>query len=317
MIFSNLNKSIKIILPIFLGVFLVYYSSLQVSFKEILVYFKKADLVFVLLGVFLMLLSHLSRAYRWVLVLKEIGYNVSFFNSTMAIFSGYLVNYIFPRAGEFVRATSITNYEKVPFNKSMGSIISERIADVLMLFIVIVIALFHEYNNLIDFLLSKFDTTKVLTLFSIFSFVLIAGILSYKKLKNSSNKLVVFFKGFIDGVMSVVTMRNKKVFIFHTLVIWILYVLMFYVTIFSFNELEHLSFGAVLVAFIMASFSIVATNGGIGSYPLAIFAAFSLYGISKEPSIAFGWIVWGAQTLMIVVLGGLSFIIQPIVNRIK
>jgi hypothetical protein len=92
---------------------------------------------------------------------------------------------------------------------------------------------------------------------------------------------------------------------------------MFYVTIFSFNELEHLSFGAVLVAFIMASFSIVATNGGIGSYPLAIFAAFSLYGISKEPSIAFGWIVWGAQTLMIVVLGGLSFIIQPIVNRIK
>ena len=134
MIFSNLNKSIKIILPIFLGVFLMYYSSLQVSFKEILVYFKKADLVFVLLGVFLMLLSHLSRAYRWVLVLKEIGYNVSFFNSTMAIFSGYLVNYIFPRAGEFVRATSITNYEKVPFNKSMGSIISERIADVLMLF---------------------------------------------------------------------------------------------------------------------------------------------------------------------------------------
>ena len=111
--------------------------------------------------------------------------------------------------------------------------------------------------------------------------------------------------------------ENKKVFIFHTLVIWILYVLMFYVTIFSFNELEHLSFGAVLVAFIMASFSIVATNGGIGSYPLAIFAAFSLYGISKEPSIAFGWIVWGAQTLMIVVLGGLSFIIQPIVNRIK
>ena len=197
---------------------MVYYSSLQVSFKEILIYFKKADLVFVLLGVFLMLLSHLSRAYRWMVVLKEIGYNVSFYNSGMAIFSGYLVNYIFPRAGEFVRATAITNYENVPFNKSMGSIISERIADVLMLFIVIVIALFLEYNNLIDFLLSKFNGTKVLILFSILSFVLIlCGIILSKQLKNSSNKLVVFFRGFIDGVMSVVTMKNKKSFYFsHT-----------------------------------------------------------------------------------------------------
>lgn len=317
MIFSKLNKSIKIILPILLGVFLVYYSSLQVSFKEIIIYFKQADLVFVFLGVFLMLLSHLLRAYRWILVLKEIGYNVSFSNSAMAIFSGYLVNYIFPRAGEFARATAITNYEKVPFNKSIGSIISERIADVLMLFVVIVLALFLEYNNLIDFLLSKFNKTKVLTLLLGFSSLLIVSVILFKKLKNSSNNLVVFFRGFADGIMSVIKMKNKKVFIFHTLVIWILYVLMFYVTIFSFNELEHLSFGAVLVAFIMASFSIVATNGGIGSYPLAIFAAFSLYGISKEPSIAFGWIVWGAQTVMVVILGGLSFVIQPLVNRIK
>lgn len=317
MIFSKLNKSIKIILPILLGVFLVYYSSLQVSFKEIIIYFKQADLVFVFLGVFLMLLSHLLRAYRWILVLKEIGYNVSFSNSAMAIFSGYLVNYIFPRAGEFARATAITNYEKVPFNKSIGSIISERIADVLMLFVVIVIALFLEYNNLTDFLLSKFNKTKVLKLLLGFSSLLFVSVILFKKLKNSSNNLVVFFRGFADGIMSVIKMKNKKVFIFHTLVIWILYVLMFYVTIFSFNELEHLSFGAVLVAFIMASFSIVATNGGIGSYPLAIFAAFSLYGISKEPSIAFGWIVWGAQTVMVVILGGLSFVIQPLVNRIK
>ena len=180
MIFSKLNKSIKIILPIFLGVFLVYYSSLQVSFKEILIYFKKADLVFVLLGVFLMLLSHLSRAYRWILVLKEIGYNVSFYNSGMAIFSGYLVNYIFPRAGEFVRATAITNYENVPFNKSMGSIISERIADVLMLFIVIVIALFLEYNNLIDFYCPNLKGPSF-NLFSILSFVLIVESLKVKE----------------------------------------------------------------------------------------------------------------------------------------
>ena len=88
-----------------------------------------------------MLISHLSRAYRWVSVLKGIGYNIRVSNSIMAIFSGYLVNYIFPRAGEVVRASAIANYEQVPFNKSMGTIISERIVDVVMLFLVVGITL--------------------------------------------------------------------------------------------------------------------------------------------------------------------------------
>ncbi len=316
MILKGKLKWLKILLPIFLGVFLIYYSFLQVSFSQILSYFKSADLFYVFLGLILMFLSHLSRAYRWVVMLNGIGYKIKLSNSVMALFSAYLVNYIFPRAGELARASIISNYERIPFNKSMGTIISERVADVVMLLLVILIALLSEFDILINFLKSQFSPVKLIVMVSFLLVGLAGGTIYYKKIKkNASNKLVNFLNGLIEGVLSVVTMKAKKTFVFHTFVIWALYVLMFYVTIFSFTELESLSIGAVLVAFIMASFSIAATNGGIGSYPLAIFAAFSLYGISKEPSIAFGWIVWGAQTIMIIILGGLSLLVQPIINR--
>ena len=90
---------------------------------------------------------------------------------------------------------------------------------------------------------------------------------------------------------------------------------MFYATSFAIAELEGISMGAILIGFISASFSIAATNGGIGSYPLAIYAAFSIFGIAKEPSLAFGWIVWASQTLLIIVFGGISLIYLPIYNR--
>ena len=110
-------------------------------------------------------------------------------------------------------------------------------------------------------------------------------------------------------------MKQKWAFVFHTLFIWVMYVLMFYVTTFAVDETSGISFAAILIGFISGSFSIAATNGGIGSYPVAIFLAFSIFGIAEDAGMAFGWIMWAAQTLMVVVLGGLSLLILPIYNR--
>ena len=96
-----------------------------------------------------------------------------------------------------------------------------------------------------------------------------------------------------------------------------MYVLMFYITTFAIDETSNIPFKAILIGFISASFSIAATNGGIGSYPVAVYIAFSMFSIAKEPSIAFGWIMWSSQTLMIIILGGLSLIYLPIYNRRK
>ena len=297
---------------------MVWYSLSKVSIEELMVYVKKADYTWILLGMFLGLLSHLSRAYRWLFQLEPMGYKVKFGNSIMAVFATYLINYTIPRAGEVARASILTNYEDVPFEKGFGTIVAERIADMIVMLGIIAITLFLQFDFIYGFLIEKFNLTKVIMI--LLGFVIAAAIL-FGYIKKSKSKIALKLKGLvtglIEGALSIFKMKKKWAYIFHTLFIWGMYLLMFYITSLSIVELNEISLGAVLIGFISASFSIAATNGGIGSYPLAIYAAFSIFGIAEEPSIAFGWIMWASQTLMIIVFGGLSLIYLPIYNRYK
>ncbi|MEC3906479.1 lysylphosphatidylglycerol synthase transmembrane domain-containing protein [Tamlana sp. 2201CG12-4] len=315
---KKLKNIIKITLPLLLGVFLVWYSLSKVSISELLVYAKHADYKWIVLGMFLGFLSHLSRAYRWRFQLEPMGYKVKFANSMMAVFATYLINYTIPRAGEVARASILTNYEDVPFEKGFGTIVAERIADMLVMLGIIAITLFLQFDFIYGFLMERFNPTKIIIAIIGMGLILFLFTRFIKKSQSKfALKLKSFINGLIEGALSIFKMKKKWAFIFHTLFIWGMYVLMFYVTSFSINELEGISAGAILIGFISASFSIAATNGGIGSYPLAIYAAFSIFGIPEEPSIAFGWIMWASQTLMIIIFGGLSLIYLPIYNRKK
>lgn len=295
---------------------MVWYSLSRVSLSELLQYLERADYKWIFIGVFLGLLSHISRGYRWLFMLEPLGYKVKFANSLMAVFATYLINYTIPRAGEVARATILANYEKVPFEKGFGTIVSERIADLVVMMGIILITLFLQFDFIYGFLISKFDLIKLITGVIIFSGLLLVFL---KVIKHSKSAIAVkiksFLKGLVEGVLSIFKMKKKWPYIFHTLFIWAMYLLMFYTTSFAVEELNGIPLGAVLIGFISASFSIAATNGGIGSYPLAIYAAFSIFGIAEEPSLAFGWIIWASQTLMLVILGGLSLIYLPIYNR--
>jgi hypothetical protein len=153
------------------------------------------------------------------------------------------------------------------------------------------------------------------------SALLVMGVILILFIKRSQSKFAlkvkIFFNGLIEGALSIFKMKKKWAFIFHTIFIWVMYVLMFFVTTFALPELQGVSVAAVLIAFIFASFSIAATNGGIGSFPEAIVLAFLWFNVAEDPSRAFGWIMWSTQTLAIVVLGGLSLIYLPIYNRRK
>ncbi|PWH83722.1 TIGR00374 family protein [Algibacter marinivivus] len=315
---KKLKNILKISLPLLLGVFLVWYSLSKVSIDELLEYAKNADYTWIVLGMFLGFLSHLSRAYRWRYQLEPMGYNVKFGNSVMAVFATYLINYTIPRAGEVARASILTNYEGVPFEKAFGTIVAERIADLIVMFGIIGITLFLQFDFIYQFLIEKFDPKKIIIVLVGGVFVLVLFLIFIKKSKSKiALKIRTFVNGLIEGALSIFKMKKKWAYIFHTLFIWGMYVLMFYVTTFSIAELDGITIGAVLIGFISASFSIAATNGGIGSYPLAIYAAFSIFGIPEDPSIAFGWIMWASQTLMIIIFGGLSLIYLPIYNRKK
>lgn len=312
------KKALKIIAPLLLGVVLVWYSLSRISIKELLIYFKNANYAWILMGMFFGFLSHISRAYRWKFMIEPLGYTLRFPNSVMAVFAAYLVNYTIPRAGEITRASIITNYEGVPFEKGFGTIVAERVADMLVMLGIITVTLFLEFDFIYNFLIEKFNPTKLIIGVSILVAIAIIG---FNFIRKSNSKIAVkirsFINGLIEGVLVIFKMKAKWAFIFHTLFIWAMYVLMFYVTSFAVQEMHDIPFAAILIGFIAASFSIAATNGGIGSYPEAIVIAFLLFNIPEDPSRAFGWIMWSSQTLMIVLLGGLSLLLLPIYNRTK
>ncbi len=311
-------KILKIGLPILLGVFLIWYSLQDVPLSTIFKYWKAADKSWIILGVLIGLLSHLSRAYRWLFQLEPLGFKVKFGNSIMAVFATYLINYTIPRAGEVARASILTNYEGVPFEKGFGTIVAERVADLLVMLIIITITLFLEFDFIYSFLIEKFNPVKVIV--GLVVLILVGTFFVFYIKKSTAGialKIKNFVNGLIEGVLSIFKMKKKWAFIFHTFFIWGMYILMFYVTSLSIPELNNVPFGAVLIGFISASFSIAATNGGIGSYPVAVFAAFSIFGITKDPSYAFGWIMWASQTAMIIILGGFSLLYLPIYNRKK
>ncbi|MGI9531924.1 lysylphosphatidylglycerol synthase transmembrane domain-containing protein [Lutimonas sp.] len=315
------KKIIFTILPIALGVFLIWYSLSKLKpadIEAIKTSFKTANYWWVVLSLFLGILSHLSRAYRWQFMLDPLGYKPKFANNVMAVLVAYLVNLIVPRAGEIARATTVAKYEHIPFEKAFGTIVSERVADAIMLLSIIALAFVYQTELLSDYLFSKEDTGTSYTWY-ILGVLAIFGLGFAWFLRKSKNPLVLkirtFIQGLIQGVVSIFKMKKKWAFIFHTVFIWVMYVLMFYAVTFALPETTHLAFGAIIVGFVVGGISMALTNGGLGTYPIFVASALTLYGIDENPALAFGWIMWTAQTVMVLFFGGLSFLILPIYNK--
>ena len=313
---TPVKSILKIVLPLLLGGILVWYSLQKTPIETLIVYFKNVNYLWIGLGVFLGILSHISRAYRWKFMIEPMGYTLRFPNSLMAVFSAYLINYTIPRAGEISRATILTNYEGVPFEKGFGTIIAERVADALVMFLIVTITFFLEFDFIYNFLFAGINFKKQWLFLMLFTAILYGVYLLLKRGKHPLIlKFKAFFLGFLEGALSIFKMKKKWAFIAHTLFIWVMYVMMFYVTTFSIDAISNLPFSAVLIGFIAAGFSIALTNGGIGAYPLAVYAAFLIFDIAEGPSLAFGWIMWTSQTIMLVVLGGISLILLPFYNK--
>lgn len=312
----------KTILPLLLGVFLIWYSLSSASPEEreelwnnILL----ADLKWVFLSLFLGLLSHASRAYRWKYLLEPMGYRPQFANSFMAVMGGYLANLGVPRSGEVLRGATISTYEDIPFEKAFGTIVSERIADLVMLMLIVIAGLLIQTEGLISYF-QNHDINPFISIGTVFIAVLL-GVFFLKLIKRSQHHLMVkireFARGLLEGMRSIVKMKRKKEFIFHTVFIWVMYLLMFYVIKFAIPETTPLSIAGIMAAFIVGSFAISTTNGGIGVYPIAMGAVLLLFGINQQAGEAFGWIVWGSQTVLVILLGGFSLLFLPIFNQKK
>ena len=157
----KIKKIVKVIIPLLFGGALVWYLFTIIPPETLLEYFKNANYWWIALGLLFGILSHLSRAYRWKFMLEPLGYKPRFINSTLAVLVGYFVNLAIPRAGEVSRATVMTNYEGIPFEKGFGTIVAERIADLIMMFLIIGVTLLIQFDFIIELLTKNVDPVKI------------------------------------------------------------------------------------------------------------------------------------------------------------
>lgn len=316
---SSNKINLKNLLPIFIGVFCIYYSFKDISFSEFKEYFTKINYLWVFVGIFLGALSHISRSYRWKFLIEPLGYKLGFINSVLTVFSAYLINYTVPRAGDIARGTMISKYDNIPFEKAIGTIVAERAVDVLCILIIILIGLIIEFdkisNKLIDFVEESDFSTVLLSL--LIAVIVTATVYFVIKRFKFYKKIKSFLSGLIDGITIIFKMKNRNQFIFHSIFIWLMYVLMFYFTSKAFVDLNQVTFFQLTISFTLAALSIMLSNGGIGIYPLAVEESLGWYGVQSATGLAFGWVMWLSQTLMVVIFGGLSLFVLPFINRSK
>lgn len=317
---NKIKSFFKIIVPLGIGLFFIYLTYTATSSEErelIYDHIQKADLRFVFLSVLFGVLSHLSRAYRWKFLLAPIGYKPRYINSILAVLIAYISNLGIPRSGEILRATTLSTYEKIPFEKAFGTIVAERLIDLLLLLGFVVASLILQFD-LIWGVLSEKKISPVQIL--IFIAIIPVGYFLLKKTLALSKspwvlKIKNFISGLTEGIMSIKKMPNKEAFIAHTIFIWAMYLAMFYVVKWTVPETASLGFDAIVPAFVIGGLTISATNGGIGIYPFSVALVLAAFNISNESGLAFGWIMWSSQTLMIILFGSLSFFVLPLVNR--
>lgn len=319
---NQIRKWLTVLVPLIIGISIVYYQFTTLTSEEmgkIKISFQKANYSYIYLSLFIAIIGHWSRAYRWIFALNHLGYSPRFRNNFMAVLVSYFVNLTVPRSGEISRAALIKKYENIPFDKAFGTIVAERIVDLLIFLLFVIIGFISQFDKLYNFLLSKHVSFQSIIVFGIFGLVMsIVFILVWIYAEwNIILKLKTKLAGLIEGMNSILEMKNKWMYLFHSFFIWFTYLLMFYVTIFALNETSNIGFDIVIMGFIFGSLAIGFSNGGLGAYPFSIALIFSLYGISNDVGTAFGWLVWTSQTVLTIFLGILSFLLLPILNRNK
>lgn len=279
----------------------------------------------IVVSLFIGLLSHVSRTLRWGLMIEPISHKPRFINTFLAVMVGYLMNMVFPRMGEISRCGVLARYEKVSFTKLLGTVVAERAVDMVSLLVLLIVVIFSQFGHMLRFL-SENPEIEAKLLALVTSPFLIAGlaalfILAYifrKTLQHTLfyKKVFAILMNLKEGFISIRSIKKKGWFFFHSVAIWILYYLMLYAVFFAFDFTSHLGPIAGLTTFVLASFGMVApVQGGIGAWHFMAIEALALYGITKTDGVIFAFVAHGAMTAMIIVIGIISVLILPFINR--
>ena len=328
-----MNKKLKSILQLVIfaaiGGGLVWLSIHNIPDKDVATTkeaFTRADYLIVTLSAVISVLAHAVRAWRWNSMLRPLGHSISFGNSFAAVMIGYVVNYAIPRGGELSRCGVAAKYEDIPFAAALGTVITERIVDLLLMLVLFFITLTVQFTELtgltnkyvLDPLAAKFaaKSTLLYVVIAVFLCLILALIIFRKKIKNTlTGKMGAILKNFSDGLKSVKDVKNPWLFIFQSFLVWFLYFFSLYVCFWCFDETKSLGLKPALSVLLFGTLGVAVSPGGVGAYQLIATQVLLFYGVATSISISFPWIVWGAQFIAIIVIGALCFLLLPLMNR--
>ncbi|MDP5139954.1 MAG: flippase-like domain-containing protein [Spirosomaceae bacterium] len=323
-----MKKVLQYLISLTIAGGLLWFVFKDVDIDALFATFSKADYRWVALSGALALVAHWSRAYRWKLMLQPIGYNPSAYKTMLAVLIGYVVNLVLPRAGELARCGSLQKLEGVPFEKSFGAVVAERLVDVLILLLLIGLNLLLEFDRISGFFFEligdKFDNTALLAgiAFAGFSLILLAVFL-FRKYKSKIEQLAFYQKvssvvsGLWSGFTSIRNLKNPTAFIGHTVLIWVMYYSMTYALCFALPETASLSPLAGLTILVMGTIGMAApTIGGIGSYHFLVSKIVALYGINAQIGITLATFLHSMMGVLFVLIFGLiAFILTFTVQK--
>lgn len=289
---------------------------------KLLTDFTSANFFWLFMVILAYTISNVSRTVRWQILLKPLGIKISPINGFFTIMLGYFANLGFPRIGEFVRAGSLSRYERLEVEKVMGTVVADRVLDVFSLLIAILLAFafsFNEVSAFLDSMPMSFSGTKLLIILALLGIVGL-GVVLYLIKKYPDNSLVKKVVGFLEGVKSVKDVDKPVWLVFHSILIWVMYFVMIWVGLYAFGPTEHLGATAGLLLFVVGSLGIVIpTPGGMGTYHALVGACLTfVYGLSSADSFSFANIIFftiqiGANVLF----GALALLVLPMLNRSK
>lgn len=326
---KKIFNGVKYTLFLATGVFLFWYLYKDMKMDTLLEDIRSIKYEWIVLSLFLSLLSHISRAMRWQMLVNTLGYKPRFSNSFFSVMIAYLANLALPRLGEVTRPTIVKKYENIPYTTSFGTIVLERIIDFLILFLLTGVALLSEYDVIAAFLknnpevYSKFVMIFKILIIAIIAVVFMGGIFFFfirKRIREFAfyKKFKELSISFIEGIKTVKNIKNKPLFIFHSLFIWSMYFTSLYACFFAFDFSAHIGIMAALITFVIGSYGMVApVQGGIGAWHFMIISTLLIYNIDFDNAKLLALVAHGSSTLQLILLGSISLVLLPIFNRKK
>lgn len=313
-----------------LGVLFLWLVFRNLNGKEIMDEILHAKYIWILFGIVAGMLSHVARAARWNILINSMGHNTRLSTTFYAVMTGYLANTAVPRLGEVTRCGVLSKKEHIPFTELLGTVIAERIFDMFIMLMIIVMVILLQLGLVGSFvdkyvispLFSNVENNMIplVVFLAVLAAIIILAVMLVKRYRhrlrkyNFYQKAARFARGMLDGIKTIKRMKHKGLFLFYTACIWLLYTLMIYLPFLSLDATAHLNFADALTVMSIGSLGIVApVPGGIGTYHFIVKAIlFELYGVPQSSAASFATITHAAQTIMIIVIGGLSFLMLTI-----